>query len=75
MPNVLSRLATLPTRAVKRDGTEVAFEATKICSTILRAGQASGEFDELEAEPLTAQVVKVLSHRFQSGRLPDIESI
>ncbi len=75
MPNVQPRLATLPTRILKRDGAQVAFAASKIRSAIERAGRASGEFGAREAERLTAQVVKVLSHRFQDGRMPGIEAI
>ncbi len=75
MLNVQPRLATLPTRILKRDGTQVAFAASKIRSAIERAGRASGEFGAREAERLTSQVVKVLSHRFQDGRMPDIEAI
>jgi ribonucleoside-triphosphate reductase len=70
-----SLLATLPTRVLKRDGIQVPFDSKKIESAILRAGQATGEFGELEAGLLTAQVVKVLAHRYQSGRVPDIEGI
>ncbi|MBK1721393.1 ribonucleoside triphosphate reductase [Thiocystis violacea] len=66
---------TLPTRVLKRDGIEVRFDASKIESAILRAGQATGEFGPLEAGLLTAQVVKVLAHRFGEGRLPEIEDI
>jgi len=68
-------LATLPTRVLKRDGREVVFDAAKIESAILRAGQASGEYGDMESRLLTAQVVKVLAHRFGNGRLPDIEGI
>jgi anaerobic ribonucleoside-triphosphate reductase len=75
MHNTLPRIATLPTRVLKRDGTEVVFDAQKIESAVLRAGQATGEFGELEAALLTAQVVKVLAHRYQGGRAPDIEGI
>jgi len=64
-----------PTRVIKRDGQEVRFDASKIESAIYRAGQASGEFGAAEASLLTAQVVKVLAHRFSDGRLPDIEAI
>ncbi len=70
-----ANLATLPTRVVKRDGAEVPFDARKIESAILRAGRASGEYGELEAGLLTAQVVKVLSHRFHGARAPEIEDI
>jgi ribonucleoside-triphosphate reductase len=75
METASTRLATLPTRVLKRDGREVSFDARKIESAILRAGQATGEFGELEAGLLTAQVIKVLAHRYHSGRLPDIEGI
>ncbi|AGA92128.1 anaerobic ribonucleoside-triphosphate reductase [Thioflavicoccus mobilis 8321] len=70
-----ANLATLPTRVHKRDGQIVDFDAGKIESAILRAGQATGEFGAMEASLLTAQVVKVLAHRYDSGRLPDIEGI
>lgn len=75
MGTALHNLATLPTRILKRDGREVAFEPTRIQSAILRAGQASGEFGDLEAGLLSAQVIKVLAHRFGDGRLPDVEGI
>ena len=75
MTSRAANLATLPTRVVKRDGAEVPFDARKIESAILRAGRASGEYAELEAGLLTAQVVKVLSHRFHGNRAPQIEDI
>jgi ribonucleoside-triphosphate reductase (formate) len=75
MGTALNNLATLPTRIRTRDGREVPFDAARIQSAILRAGQASGEFGELEAGLLTAQVVKVLAHRYHDGRLPDMEGI
>ncbi|MBK1703051.1 ribonucleoside triphosphate reductase [Halochromatium glycolicum] len=68
-------LLTLPTRVLKRDGEQVPFDGSKIESAILRAGQATGEFGEMEAQLLSAQVVKVLAHRYGNGRLPDIEGI
>jgi len=75
MPDTRPRLATRPTRVRKRDGREVAFDARKIESAILRAGQATGEFGDLEATGLTTQVIKVISHRLDAGRIPDIEGI
>jgi ribonucleoside-triphosphate reductase len=75
MGTALHNLATLPTRIRTRDGREVPFDSARIQSAILRAGQASGEFGELEAGLLCAQVVKVLAHRFCDGRLPDVEGI
>jgi ribonucleoside-triphosphate reductase len=75
MGAVLHNLAALPTRIRTRDGREVPFDSARIQSAILRAGQASGEFGELEAGLLCAQVVKVLAHRYVDGRLPDVEGI
>ncbi len=75
MHNNLPCVATLPTRVRKRDGGEVPFDSHKIESAIARAGQASGEFGALEATLLTAQVIKVISHRSDLGRMPDIEGI
>ena len=64
----------LPREVFKRDGSRVAFDAGKIRSALLRAGQASGEFGEAEADLLTAQVAKVLVHSLR-GSAPDIERI
>jgi ribonucleoside-triphosphate reductase len=83
MENALPKLATLPRRVLKRDGQQVPFDAAKIEAAILKAGRATGEFGELEASLLTAQVVKVLAHRYggaadnddDQGRVPDIEGI
>jgi len=75
MSNRAANLVTLPTRVAKRDGTLVPFDARKIESAIRRAGRASGEYGDLEAGLLTAQVVKVLSHRFHGDRTPQIEDI
>ncbi len=64
----------LPPEVIKRDGRRARFDAAKIRSAIVRAGQASGEFGEDEADLLTAQVVKVLVHSFRNAP-PDIERI
>ncbi len=58
----------------KRDGRRVEFDANKIRKAIEKAGKATVEFDGFEAELLTAQVLKVLSHRYQKG-IPGIENI
>jgi len=65
----------LPTRVRKRDGADVPFDARKIHNAILKAGQATGEFGEAEAQLLTGQVIKVLAHRFDHRTPPDIERI
>lgn len=67
-------VAALPRYVTKRDGSQVVFIADKIRDAIQRAGAATGEFDADEAGLLTAQVVKVLIHRFH-GEAPAIEQI
>ena len=70
----MSELHTTPAAIIKREGEQVPFNAEKIRSAIERAGSASGEYDALEAQLLTAQAVKVLQHRFGDGAV-DIEQI
>ncbi|WP_269083882.1 ribonucleoside triphosphate reductase [Thiobacillus denitrificans] len=72
-------VSMLPREVVKRDGQRADFDAGKIRSALLRAGQATGEFGEAEfgeaeADRLTVQVTKVLIHSFR-GSPPDIERI
>lgn len=64
----------LPRLVCKRDGRQVPFAAERIRSAIRRAGEASGEFSDDEAGRLTAQVIRVLAHRFP-GQTPHIEQI
>ena len=66
---------TVPfTEVRKRDGRRVPFDATKIRNAIAKAGKATGEFDQFEAELLTVQVIKVLCHSHRAG-IPGIEQI
>ncbi len=65
----------LPSKVHKRDGSEAAFDPAKIRQAILKAGQATGEFDAEEARLLTAQVMKVLTHAGHPGGAPGIERI
>ena len=58
----------------KRDGTLAPFDETKIYNAILKAGASTGEFGESDAWLLTAQVMKVINHKF-SESLPSIEQI
>jgi ribonucleoside-triphosphate reductase len=64
----------VPQFVVKRSGDLVAFEPEKIRSAIARAGKASEEFDETEAQLLAIQVVKVLSHKTR-GAEPQVEQV
>lgn len=64
----------LPREVIQRDGISSPFDARRIHSAIARAGAATGQFDDAEAALLTAQVNKVLIHRFGGGA-PSIEQI
>ncbi|MBN1294912.1 MAG: ribonucleoside triphosphate reductase [Candidatus Latescibacteria bacterium] len=66
---------TIPfTEVRKRDGRRVPFDPDKIRKAIAKAGDATGEFDQFEAELLTVQVIKVLSYSYRKG-IPGIEQI
>jgi ribonucleoside-triphosphate reductase len=70
-----ARPASRPlTQVVRRDGTLSSFEPARILSAIARAGAATGEFDQAEAELLCGQVLKVLAYRHAEGH-PHIETI
>ena len=69
-----SAVATLPREVVQRSGERAPFDAQRIRSALARAGAATGEFGEDEAQLLTAQATKVLIHRFH-GEAPAIEQI
>ena len=68
------RKLTLPAGVIKRDGQRVAFEPRRIAVALARAGVASGEFDDDEAELLTQRVLKVLRHRFAVSD-PTVEQV
>lgn len=66
---------TLPVENItKRDGTLAPFDSSKIFSAINKAGSNTSEFGEEESWLLTAQVLKVLKHKFAES-LPTIEQI
>ena len=58
----------------KRDGTLAEFDGEKIYNAILRAGETTTEFGADDAWLLTAQVMKILSHKFDES-LPSVEDI
>ena len=72
--DVAFRKTSLPTGIVKRDGQRAVFEPRRIAGALARAGQASGEFDDDEADLLTQRVLKVLRHRFASSD-PTVEQV
>ncbi len=63
-----------PVSVIKRDGERAPFDPSRIQSAILRAGKATDEFADDEAQLITGQVLKVLRHRFPQES-PTIEQI
>ncbi len=72
--NAVPAVPRLPTEVIKRDGGRKRFDATKIESALARAGAATGEFGADAAAQVTAQVIKVIAHRYP-GSAPAIEDI
>ncbi len=63
------------TFVIKRDGSKVPFDGSKIFAAICKAGKATEEFDEDEAKLLYNQVMKILKYKFTKGFIPSIEQI
>jgi ribonucleoside-diphosphate reductase alpha chain len=59
----------------KRDGSIVDFDKSKIFSAVQRAGQASEEFDETEAQRLADVITAILEHKFSQQLVPSVEQI
>ena len=58
----------------KRDGRIVEFDSSKITSAIYRAGKATGEFGENEAEKFTVGVLDHI-HQLRPDSIPGVEEI
>lgn len=67
-------LPPLPQKIIKRDGVEVPFDARRITVALTKAGRATGDFGEEEAQLLTQRTLKVLRHRFV-GASPTVEQV
>ncbi len=67
-------LPPLPQRIIKRDGAEMPFDASRIAKALAKAGRATGDFGEDEANLLTQRSLKVLRHRF-AGSAPTVEQV
>ena len=73
MPSIANEQINIDS-VTKRDGTLAPFDSTKIYNAINKAGSTTGEFGEQEGWLLTAQVLKVLKHKY-AEELPSIENI
>ena len=69
-----SVLPPLPQRIIKRDGADVPFDANRITVALTKAGRATGDFGEDEAQLLTQRTLKVLRYRFV-GAPPTVEQV
>ncbi len=58
----------------KRDGRIVDFDSSNITSAIIKAGKATGEFNEREARKLTLKVL-TLARDLKLGSLPEVEEV
>jgi len=70
-----NEVVLLPKKLIKREGTKVIFDKSRIENALLKAGRASNEFDQAEAQLLTQQVLKVLSYRFAKVGIVEIEAV
>lgn len=76
MPTVTAcEVVSQPQMISKRDGSQQSFDSARIALALSKAGQATGEYNGLEAQLLTHQVMKVISHRFAEQHIPDVEAV
>ena len=61
-------------KIIKRDGTEEIFDRKKIVAAVAKAGKATGEYRDKEAELLTKQALEITKKR-AAGKLPTVEMI
>lgn len=70
-----TKKALVPKKIRKRDGRVVAFKSAKIAAAILKAGQATGEFEKKEAIRITKLVVSELAKKGFNGELVTVEQV
>jgi ribonucleoside-triphosphate reductase len=70
----MSATSTLTT-IVKRNGQIVPFDAQKITVALMKAGQASGEFDAAMAQSLTTRVINILQQMTVNDVCPSVEQV
>lgn len=73
--NAQQKIFSNMSKVKKRDGTIVDFDRNRVFQAINKAGQATLEFDELEAKRLTDIVVAVLEQKFDGHDIPTVEQI
>jgi ribonucleoside-diphosphate reductase alpha chain len=63
------------TKIIKRDGREVQFEISKLVRAIAKAGQASSEFDEVEALRLAKIVAALVEKSLKKDEVAQVEKM
>jgi anaerobic ribonucleoside-triphosphate reductase len=61
-------------KILKRNGAEEDFDPAKITKALVKAGEATGEFNEEAAQKLTIRVLN-LALQMYSKRLPTVEGL
>ncbi len=65
----------LPKLIRKRDGRLADFNAVLIRNALAKAGRATNEYDETQADQLTEDALKVICHRYHAGDIPTVEQV
>lgn len=63
------------THIIKRDGNLVRFDQSRITNAIVKAGQATGEFNGNIAAKLSDKVVEILHKSFDAHNMPEVEKV
>ena len=66
--------AEVITHIVKRDGTTQRFDPKKITNAIIKAAEATGEFDTETAKKLTIRAINIVQQLY-SDTIPNVENI
>ena len=66
--------AEVITHIVKRDGTSQRFEPKKITNAIVKAAEATGEFDAETAKKLTIRAINIIQQLY-SDTVPNVENV
>jgi ribonucleoside-triphosphate reductase (formate) len=65
---------TQTTSIVRRNGRVVPFKPKRIFNAIIKAGAATGQFDQLMADTLTQQILEQIDAKFR-GHTPSVEQV
>jgi len=63
------------TQVQKRDGRIVNFDFARITNAIFKAITATGQGDQVKAQKIADDVLKIINRRFKNGDIPNVEQI